>query len=65
MSTKQNPSNTESLRDLFVEVTGDKSVTDEQEGDDRREASDEAESLAGRTEQESLDATIEMPDESF
>ena len=55
----------EELQELFVEVTGDEEVTDEQEGNDRREASEEFDQIAGRSEQESMDDSIETPDESF
>ena len=55
----------EELQDLFVEVTGDEAVTQEQEGTDRRDASDEFDQIAGRSEQESIDDSIEVPDEAF
>jgi len=55
----------EELQELFVEVTGDEAVTEEQKGTDRREASDELDQIAGRSEQESIDGSIEVPDETL
>ena len=55
----------EDLQDLFVEVTGDEEVTEEQEGTDRRASSDDFDQIAGRSEQESIDDSIEVPDEAF
>lgn len=67
MSTNANASTTsaEELQSLFVEVTGDESVTDEQQGDSQRQSTGENDHLAGRTEREGLSATIEQPDEAF
>ncbi|MEF8913306.1 hypothetical protein [Natronomonas sp.] len=65
MSTNASETSAEELQSLFVEVTGDESVTDEQQGTDRRESDGEQDYLAGRTEREGLSATIEEPDESF
>ncbi len=65
MSPNTTAPETEELQALFVEVTGNDSVTEEQEGTDRREASDEFDSLAGRSEQEGLSSSIEVPDETL
>jgi hypothetical protein len=65
MSTNASNGSAEELQSLFVEVTGDESVTDEQRGDSRRESEGESEHLAGQTEREGLSATIEQPDEAF
>lgn len=63
--TQSKAEDAEELQELFMEVTGDEEVTEEQEGDDRREASEEFDQIAGRSEQESMDDSIETPDESF
>ena len=63
--SKSQAKEAEELQELFVEVTGDEEVTEEQEGNDRREASEEFDQIAGRSEQESMDDSIETPDESF
>ena len=65
MSETTQAADAEELQELFVEVTGDEEVTDEQEGTDRREASEEFDQLAGRSEQESMDDSIETPDETL
>lgn len=63
MST--NASDAEELQSLFVEVTGDESVTETQQGDNNRRSTDDADSLAGKSEQEGLSAAIERPDDAF
>jgi hypothetical protein len=65
MSTNASNGSPEELQSLFVEVTGDESVTDEQQGDSRRESDGENDTLAGQNEREGLSATIEQPDEAF
>ena len=65
MSETTQADDAEDLQELFVEVTGDEEVTEEQQGTDHRESSEEFDQLAGRSEQESMDDSIETPDESF
>jgi hypothetical protein len=65
MSQTTQAAQAQELQELFVEVTGDEEVTDEQEGTDRRESSEEFDQIAGRREEESMDDSIEIPDETL